>query len=251
MDEHRFDSLTRRLATATSRRTGVRALAALGASLVAVARGRGAAAQEDWFTRTWGESCWDSDQCVAADAPLVCADNGTDGALHCCTYEGGRCGDDAHCCGANGCFAGFCQARGGGSGGGGTTSVAPGGACANTAQCNRDQTGAICEFTDSTGDSRCCWYEGSFCTSGAQCCGARACINGVCQFTNGGSGSGGGNGRGGIPVGTGATCTWEGCPCVLWRDPSCRASCQLNDPCDWGLVCNARTSDDVGTCIRA
>jgi hypothetical protein len=57
----------------------------------------------------------------------------------------------------------------------------PGDRCQTTDQCRRPQTGAICEYTASTGDSRCCWYEG-FCTSGAQCCGSRVCAGGVCQM---------------------------------------------------------------------
>ncbi|MFT4038763.1 MAG: hypothetical protein QM692_11330, partial [Thermomicrobiales bacterium] len=225
-------------------------LLAASAAAVALGRGRQQAPAQSW-TRTSGESCWQDGQCVAADAPLICADNGTDGGLYCCTVEGGRCGSPDGCCGLNTCIAGFCQSLAGPSGSGGGD-VAPGGRCQTTAQCNRDQTGAICEFTSSTGDSRCCWYEGSFCTSGAQCCGDRICSNGVCQFPGGNTAPSGNGGSVVVPgTGPGAICDWEGCPCVLWRDPSCRASCPLNDPCGWGFVCNARSVDDVGTCVRA
>lgn len=279
MDEHRFDTLTRRLSTMTSRRGSVRFLAAAGSLFMALARGKDQVAAQDWY-RSWGESCWDDSQCVAADAPLVCADNGFDydGPLNCCTYEGGRCGADEHCCGLNVCGNGFCRALAGGSNSdypGGAISLSPGDPCQSTAQCNRAQTGAICEFTSSTQDSRCCWYEGSFCSSGAQCCGTRVCAGGVCQFPGGGSSIGSctperyqcnsdaeccgdlvcGNGicralAGGSNIGD-SGCTWEGCTCMLYRDARCRASCQLNDPCDFGLVCTARTSDDIGVCVRA
>jgi hypothetical protein len=247
MDEHRFDTLTRSLASSISRRGGLRLLAAAGASLIALARGKGTAAAQDWY-RTAGEPCWDSDQCLAADAPLVCADNGFayDGPLHCCTYEGSRCYADEHCCGAA-----FCDASG-------RCSSAPsfpssdvrnpgniaGSPCQTTDQCQRPLTGAICEYTVSTGDNRCCWYEGSLCDSGAQCCGSRICAGGVCQFGSGGNGGSGGS----IGGGSGVACTWQGCTCVWYRDPECRASCPLYDPCDPGLRCTG-SSDDIGTCV--
>jgi hypothetical protein len=269
MDEHRFDNLTRGLARSISRRGGLRLLASAGASLLALARGKGEAAAQEWFLSA-GEPCRDSSQCRGADAPLVCADNGFpyDGPLNCCTYEGSRCGADEHCCGTAYCDAnGLCSS---------TFDVrGVGDPCQTTDQCRRPQTGAICEYTVSTGDSRCCWYEGSLCTSGAQCCGSRVCAGGVCQFLGGGSSMGGctpegygcdfdgeccgdlvcGNGicralAGGSGIGSGAACTWEGCTCVLYRDPECRASCPLYDPCDPGLRCTG-TSEDIGTCVPA
>lgn len=247
MDEHRFDSLTRRMAATTSRRTSVRLLAAAGALVMGLVRGTSEVTAQSWY-RSAGEPCWEDDQCVAADTSLVCADNGTleDGSLNCCAFGGSRCGADTHCCGRSVCAGGFCLAGSGDSTGTpdyNPISLSPGDACQTTAQCNRDVTGAICEFTNATGDSRCCWYEGSFCTSGAQCCGSRVCSAGICQLTGGGSDSGGGNGGGGA-------CTWEGCTCMLFRDANCRASCQLNDPCDPGLICTARRSTDIGICVR-
>jgi hypothetical protein len=47
--------------------------------------------------------------------------------------------------------------------------------------------------------------------------------------------------------GGGSGCTSEGCACALYRDPQCRASCDVYDPCDPGLSC----SDDTGTCVQA
>jgi hypothetical protein len=235
MDEQRFDTLTRSLASSISRRGGLRLLASAGATLLALARGKDEAAAQGFLTA--GEPCWSDDQCRAADAPLVCGDNGfaDDGPLNCCTYEGSRCGEDAHCCGTAFCDPnGFCS----------SASYAPfdargvGDPCQTTDQCRRPQTGAICEYTAATGDSRCCWYEGSLCDFGAQCCGSRVCAGGVCQFADGSSSSGG----------NGTACTWQGCTCLLYRDPECRASCPLYDPCDRGLRCTG-TSQDIGTCV--
>lgn len=247
MDEHRFDTLTRRFAGRTSRRGSLRTLAAAGAVALGLTQGKGDAAAQSFY-RSAGEACWEDDQCVAADTALVCADNGTleDGSLNCCAFEGSRCGADAHCCGRDVCAGGFCGAAWSGPNSSptyNTLSLSPGDSCQTTAQCNRDVTGAICEFTNATGDARCCWYEGSFCTSGAQCCGSRVCSAGICQLVGSNSG-GGGNGGGG------GACTSEGCTCMRYRDPACRASCQLNDPCGPGLICTARRSDDVGICVR-
>lgn len=229
MDQQQFDTLTRTLANGVSRRACLRILAGVGAALVALARrpasARGVAGP--------GDPCRSSIQCVGADAPLVCDWNGfdNDGGLNCCTYEGSRCGFDAACCGTAICLGGICTSQ--------RRSADPGDPCQSTDQCQRPRTGAICEYTVSTGDYRCCWYEGSLCSSGAQCCGSRICANGVCQFP--GADSSGGSGT---------ACTWEGCSCVLYRDPGCRASCPLYDPCAPGLVCTG-TSEDIGTCVPA
>ena len=225
MDGHQFDRFARMLARRPSRR-GL--LGGLAATLLA-SRDRSSAVAQGMFLGP-GDPCRDTSQCVGADAPLVCAWNGygNDGGLNCCTYEGSRCGFDAACCGTAMCLGGICTSQ--------PSYASPGDPCQTTDQCNRPQTGAICEYTASTGDSRCCWYEGSLCSSGAQCCGSRVCAGGVCQFpTDGSSG------------GSGTACTWQGCPCVLHRDPACRASCPLSDPCGPGLVCTG-TSDVTGVC---
>jgi hypothetical protein len=233
MDEDRFDNLTRGLASSISRRGGMRLLAAAGASFLALARGKSGAAQE--YYRTYGEPCWESSQCVAASGGLVCASNGfgNDGEFNCCSYEGGRCYEDSHCCGTASCDAsGRCA---------NLPSYAVsdiqgvGDPCQTTDQCRRPQTGSICENTVSTGDKRCCWYEGD-CNAGAQCCGSRVCAGGRCRFLDGGS------------VTTSGPCTSEGCACQPYRDPECRASCPLLEPCNWGLTCTG-TVDYVGTCV--
>jgi hypothetical protein len=231
MDQQQFDTLTRTLARGVSRRAGLRVLAGAGAALVALTRrptsARGVAGP--------GDPCRHSSQCLGADAPLVCDWNGygNDGGMNCCTYEGNRCGFDAACCGTALCLGGVCASQ--------TSYASPGDPCQSTDQCQRPQTGAICEYTASTGDSRCCWYEGSLCSSGAQCCGSRVCTAGVCQFPGDNSSS---------SAGSGTACTWQGCSCILYRDPQCRASCPLYDPCDAGLACTG-TSEDIGTCVPA
>jgi hypothetical protein len=235
MDEHRFDTLTRELASTVSRRRGMRLLAAAGAALLAVARGKGSAAQE-WY-RGPGEPCWDSGQCVSPDAPYVCDDNGFpyDGAFNCCTFEGSRCYVDEHCCGYNVCAGGVCRAPGEGS----TMTAAPGDPCRPAVDICFSASGAfVCDWVGSTADYRCCTNGGDRCGWDGQCCGDLACVDGACRPMAGGSG-----------VGVGA-CTREGCTCVLYRDPECRASCPLYDPCDTGLVCTG-TSEAVGTCVPA
>ncbi len=111
MDDRQFDRLTRALAGGAPRRSVLRALGGgVGAALVAAAR-RGAPAAAHHGRLGPGDACYDSSQCLGADAPLVCADNGfaDDGPLNCCAYEGSRCGFDEACCGAASCVGGFCS----------------------------------------------------------------------------------------------------------------------------------------------
>ena len=174
MDDARFDSLTRTVATGLSRRQGLRLLAAAGAALVALARpaGRGASAHHAGLGP--GDPCRDSSQCVAADAPLICADNGfaLDGPLNCCTFAGSRCAFDQGCCGDAACIDGFC---------GDIQDVAgPGERCRDSSVCAGADAPLTCDFVAVTGDYRCCTYEGSRCGSDAACCGAATCANGFC-----------------------------------------------------------------------
>ena len=110
MDDRWLDNLVRAMAGPAPRRGALRMLAGgAAAALLAVARGgRGASAHHGYAGP--GDPCRDSSQCVGADAPLVCADNGFDydGALNCCAYEGGNCGFDAACCGSAACVGGLC-----------------------------------------------------------------------------------------------------------------------------------------------
>jgi hypothetical protein len=109
MDGQRFDQLTRSLAHGISRRGFTRALTAGAIGGWFAARGRAAAAQQAYYLGP-GDSCYDDAQCLGADAPLYCADNGFDydGPLNCCAFEGSRCGFDEACCGSLSCANGTC-----------------------------------------------------------------------------------------------------------------------------------------------
>ena len=172
MDERRFDSFTRALATGASRRAGVRLLAGSGAALLAFARGRGVSAQAGLLGP--GEPCRDSSQCFAADAPLVCADNGFayDGPLNCCMEVGGRCTFDEHCCGGASCLADYCSNA--------LLDPGPGDPCTDSVQCRGADAPLTCDYVWSTGDIRCCTGVGSRCGADAACCGAARCANGRC-----------------------------------------------------------------------
>jgi hypothetical protein len=316
VDDRQFDTLVRSLAAGTSRRTGIRLLAGAGAALVALARGSDSGVLARRGTAGPGDPCRHDDQCLGADAPLVCAWNGFDydGELNCCTYEGGRCGFDEACCGLASCVGGFCSgggfasagsggfasanAQGGtvsigdinsggnvgntisvgntrgsvrvsggtvsnttdisvsadggtaiadasggdynvsgtgdGSGGdgGGPTYAGPGDPCWSGVQCVAADTALTCDYNNSTDDYRCCAYEGDRCGWDGGCCGWLSCNdNGFCTSQS-----------------WSWSCTGQGCACQLYRDPECRASCPLYDPCDAGLVCTG-TSDVTGTCV--
>jgi hypothetical protein len=113
MDDRRFDSLTRSIAGHRSRRVLLRGLPGSGALLVAAhLRLPGAAARHG--TSGPGDPCRHDDQCRAADTPSACAWNGFggDGEFNCCTFDGGRCGDDGGCCGYGYCAGGFCAGVG-------------------------------------------------------------------------------------------------------------------------------------------
>ena len=119
--------------------------------------------------------------CVYASGGFSCGWVAETQDYRCCADEGGRCGGYGECCGGSICDDGVCRRMVGSSFVGTSGARVPGDPCQTTDQCRRPQTGAICEYTVSTDDSRCCWYEGE-CTFGAQCCGSRVCAGGVCQF---------------------------------------------------------------------
>jgi hypothetical protein len=183
--------------------------------------------------------------CVYASGGFSCGYVSETDDLRCCADPGGRCGGYGECCGDNFCGDdGLCRPMAGGSGvGTSEPSGAPavGERCQTTDQCRRPQTGAICEYTVSTGDNRCCWYEGQ-CTSGAQCCGSRVCADGVCQFLGGGSSMGGG----------GASGVWCGntyCAPGSW---CCNASCGICVPGQGACPddeCHACPGCDSGLCL--
>lgn len=126
MDDRRFDSLARALAGQAPRRGVLRTLAggAVAGVLAAARGGFGASAHHGVLGP--GDPCRDSSQCVGADAPLVCADNGYDydGPLNCCAYEGSNCGFNEACCGSALCVGGIC-----------TSDAAPGGCTGEGCAC--------------------------------------------------------------------------------------------------------------------
>ena len=113
---------------------------------------------------------------------------------------------------------------------GGPTYAGPGDPCWDGIQCVAADTALTCDYNAYTDDNRCCAYEGDRCGWDGGCCGWLSCNDsGFCTSQSFG-------------------CTGEGCACQLYRDPECRASCPLNDPCDPGLVCTG-TSEVTGTCV--
>ena len=138
-----------------------------------------------------GSACTATSQCDQTGGPVVCADNGltTDGALNCCRNAGGACtaaNNSASCCGGLLCVNGVC---------GGTTSppppaggtVAPGGACTATSQCQQPGAGGyVCADNGYATDGalNCCHYQGGACNAAgnsADCCGGLYCRGGTCQ----------------------------------------------------------------------
>ena len=109
MDGRRFDQLTRSLAHGISRRGLFRVLTGGAIAGGFAARGRAAGAQQAYYLGP-GEACYDDAQCLGADSPLYCLDNGFeyDGPLNCCAFEGSRCGFDEACCDSLSCFNGTC-----------------------------------------------------------------------------------------------------------------------------------------------
>ena len=184
MDDRQFDNWVRALAGPGSRRCLLRDLLGIGTLIALVRRSQiGAAAQ--YGTAGPGDPCRDSARCVAADAPLVCADNGFayDGPLNCCTFEGSRCGFDAACCGAAVCVDGTCT--------NGSTDLGPGEPCRADSQCGNEfpELGILyCAdngFYDD-GPLHCCRYEGGICGGplsdfDAACCGDLLCVGGACR----------------------------------------------------------------------
>ena len=105
----------------------------------------------------------------------------------------------------------------------------PGDACRTDSQCVAADAPMACDWNGYGNGLSCCTYEGSNCADDSWCCGTNLCLGGICSSQS-------------------YACTGEGCACQLYRDPECRASCPLYDPCDPGLVCTG-TSEDTGTCV--
>ena len=108
MDEQRFDTWTRAFAQPGSRRRLMRAMIGAGAAFAATRRGLSDVAAHHGSAGP-GDPCRKTSQCLGADAPLVCDWNGHGNGLHCCTYEGNRCGFNKACCGFATCIGGYCS----------------------------------------------------------------------------------------------------------------------------------------------
>src|SRR5918993_225798 len=123
MDDRRFDNWARAVAGLGFPRRGLGGLVGGGgAAPLGGFQSGGSGVTAHHGSSGPGDPCRHDDQCLGADAPLVCAWNGFDydGDLNCCTYEGNRCGFDEACCGLASCVSGFCNSAttaGAGSGG--------------------------------------------------------------------------------------------------------------------------------------
>lgn len=238
MDDRRFDNWARTVAGIGSRRRVLGGLAGVaGAALLGAFRRGAPDVSAHHGSSGPGDPCRHDNQCLGADAPLVCAWNGVDydGDLNCCTYEGNRCGFDEACCGLATCFNGFCSSAGSASAGGGgvATSSAEGG----TVFVGDINSGGNVGNTISVGNT-----TGSVDVSG----GSVSNVTDVSVSADGGiaiadADGGYGNVAGSGPAsGSWANCTGQGCAC--WQGP------YDDDPCDYGLVCCIDT-DNSGVCV--
>jgi hypothetical protein len=127
MDDRQFDNWARTVAGLGSRRRVLGGLAGVaGATLLGAFRRSASDVAAHHGSSGPGDPCRHDDQCLGADAPLVCAWNGFgyDGDLNCCTYEGNRCGSDEACCGLASCVGGICSSAGFASAGSGGVATA-------------------------------------------------------------------------------------------------------------------------------
>lgn len=171
MDGQRFDALARHIGESRTRRGVLRGIA--GTAALCLGLRRSAPVEGKLRFRTAGEPCHSDDQCRAADAPLICADNGFDydGPLNCCTYVDGRCFEDEGCCWGNVCVNGFCAYPA-------PSYLGPGDPCSQEGQCRAADTALTCAYVASTGDYRCCAAGGDRCGSDSGCCGDSVCGSG-------------------------------------------------------------------------
>ena len=237
MDERQFDTLTRFLATGTSRRSGIRLLTGAGAALLALARGRDSSVLARHGTAGPGDPCRTDSQCLGADAPLVCAWNayGYDGELNCCTYEGNRCGSDAACCGTASCIGGFCSSSGSASAGNG--GVANANAQGGTVSIGDINSGGNAGNAISVGNT-----QGGVRVNG----GTVSNATDISVSANGGTANANASGGSGNVAGGGSPsgCTGRGCAC----------STGTYRPCDNGLQCCAiypGVPGGAGVCQRS
>ncbi|MGH2615219.1 MAG: hypothetical protein ACRDJC_08270 [Thermomicrobiales bacterium] len=243
MDDRRFDSLTRALAGHRSRRKALRGLLGGGALLV-VSRLRLRGADARHGTSGPGDPCRHDDQCIAADAPLVCAWNGFghDGDLNCCTFDGSRCGDDRGCCGYSICAGGFCSGDGSGFASAGSGGIADASAQGGTVSIGDINSGGNVGNVIDVGDTRGSIYVDGGVVSNTTDLSVDASGGQAIADASGGSGNIAISDGGNVPdYGPGPGCTGYGCDC--WQGPN------DNDPCDDGLVCCHYANDNSGACL--
>lgn len=209
MDEQRFDRLTRRIATAASRRSVFRAAAAVAAgAVVAQVRGRGALAQEG--SLALGAACTSASQCPQVSGVTACADNGyaEDGPLNCCRTTGGACFDteySADCCSGLYCRGGVCSDLS-------VTGDLPAGSyCVSTSQCSQAGGPTVCSDNGivEDGTRNCCLMEGGACGGlDSRCCGGLLCAtDGVCRPTSSTGDTSSGDSASGGTTAPGGACT--------------------------------------------
>src|SRR5215207_5923460 len=207
MDDRRFDNWARAMAGLGSRRRVLGGLVGVGGAALLGAFQRGASEVTAHHGSSGpGDPCRHDNQCLGADAPLVCAWNGFgyDGGLNCCTYEGNRCGSDAACCGTASCIGGFCSSAGSASAGNG--GVASANAQGGTVSIGNINSGGNAGNAISVGSTR-----GNVSVSGgtvSNTTNISASAGGGTALANASGGSG--NVAGG---GSRARCTGRGCVC--------------------------------------
>jgi hypothetical protein len=240
VEEQRFDSWTRAVAHAGSRRRLLRALLGAGAALVATRRGRSDALAHHGMAGP-GEACRTDSQCVAADAPMVCAWNGYGSAgAACCTYAGSNCADDAWCCGTNVCIGGTCTSQSPSCTGEGCDCLLyrDPGCLASCPLYDPCDAGLVCTGTSEvTGtcvasQSPGCIGPGCDCTSDGDCGGGLMC----CVQ--------------GDPGAPGTCQTMDACPGSLCTSEGCACTAGAASTCQDGLVCcSGGGPGAAGTCL--
>ena len=238
MDDHRFDTWVRMWAGRPSRRRLLRGLVGGGALLAAsrygasdvAARGRSGP----------GDPCRHDDQCLAADAPLVCAWNGYgyDGDLNCCTFEGSRCANDAGCCGLSSCDGGFCQSSGDSSSSAGSGGVATASADGGAVSIGDINSGGNAGNAIGIGNT-----SGNVSVSG----GSVSNETDLSVSADGGTAIADASGGSGNIAGDSGNGTWGGCSgvgCACWQGSN------DNNPCDGSMICCRQGGDNQGVCLE-
>jgi hypothetical protein len=95
-----------------------------------------------------------------------------DAPLHCCAYQGDRCGSDDHCCGSASCIDGICGYYGSGPGYG----LPLGASCTDTSQCAGGGYNVLCVGSYTLPGMTCCVMNGQDCINDGDCCGSDLCM---------------------------------------------------------------------------